>query len=136
MPQPSRVKYAEDSDELVIEDETERVALTGNIPVGTSVTGIFFVCLLHCRKHWSEYRKKNLLGLHMVRDCILNKCWAGIYCILSILGSIVALCGHTIDSGKFFVEEHCYSGLPYQTVPNLDPCLSNGEDRSETLPVW
>lgn len=40
MPQPARVKYVEDSDELVIEDETERVALTGNIPVGTSVTGI------------------------------------------------------------------------------------------------
>lgn len=39
MPQPSRVKYADDSDELVIEDESERVALTGDIPVGTSVTG-------------------------------------------------------------------------------------------------
>ncbi|KAJ7386286.1 DNA polymerase delta subunit 2 [Desmophyllum pertusum] len=86
MPQPSRVKYVEDSDELVIEDETERVTLTGNIPVGTSVTG-----------------------------------------------SIVALCGHTIDSGKFYVEEHCFSGLPYQTEPNLDQCLSKGEDRYVAL---
>lgn len=40
MPQPSRGKYTEDSDELVIEDETERVTLTGNISVETSVTGI------------------------------------------------------------------------------------------------
>lgn len=40
MPQPARMKYVEDNDELVIEDETERVTLTGNIPVGTSVTGM------------------------------------------------------------------------------------------------
>ena len=40
MPQPSRMKYADDGDELVIEDESERVAVTGNFPVGTSVTGI------------------------------------------------------------------------------------------------
>ena len=41
MPQPSRMKYADDGDELVIEDESERVAVTGNFPVGTSVTGIY-----------------------------------------------------------------------------------------------
>lgn len=50
MPQPSRRKYAEDSDELVIEDETERVTLTGKISVGTSVTGISLTCLFHARK--------------------------------------------------------------------------------------
>ena len=50
MPQPSRGKYTEDSDELVIEDETERVTLTGNISVGTSVTGIFSMCLFHTGK--------------------------------------------------------------------------------------
>lgn len=50
MPQPSRGKYAEDSDELVIEDETERVTLTGKISVGTSVTGISLTCLFHARK--------------------------------------------------------------------------------------
>lgn len=42
MPQPSRLKYVDDSDELVIEDESERVAVTGNIPVATSVTGILY----------------------------------------------------------------------------------------------
>ncbi|XP_022784166.1 DNA polymerase delta subunit 2-like [Stylophora pistillata] len=81
MPQPSRERFTEDSDELVIEDETERVSLTGNIQVGTCVTG-----------------------------------------------SLVALCGRTIDSGKFAVEDYCFSGLPYQTVPNLDKHLSKGED--------
>lgn len=81
MPQPSRDRFTEDSDELVIEDETERVSLTGNIQVGTCVTG-----------------------------------------------SLVALCGCTIDSGKFAVEDYCFSGLPYQTVPNLDQHLSKGED--------
>ena len=29
----------DENDELVIEDESERVTLTGNIPVGMSVTG-------------------------------------------------------------------------------------------------
>ena len=45
-----------------------------------------------------------------------------------ISGSLVALCGCTIDSGKFAVEDYCFSGLPYQTVPNLDQYLSKGED--------
>lgn len=40
MPQPPRMKYADDGDELVIEDESERVVITGNIPVGKVVTGI------------------------------------------------------------------------------------------------
>ena len=39
MPQPSTIKSVDDSDELVIEDDTERVVLTGKIPVGTMVTG-------------------------------------------------------------------------------------------------
>ena len=46
-----------------------------------------------------------------------------------ILGSIVALCGHTTDKGKFHVEEYCFSGFPYQTAPTLEPCLAQGEDR-------
>ena len=40
MPQPLREKYADDGDELVIEDESERVTITGNVPVGKIVTGI------------------------------------------------------------------------------------------------
>lgn len=86
MPQPLREKYADDGDELVIEDESERVTITGNVPVGKIVTG-----------------------------------------------SVVALCGHTTDKGKFHVEEYCFSGLPYQTAPNLDQCLTQGEDRYVAL---
>ena len=41
----------------------------------------------------------------------------------------MALCGYTVDSGKFYVEDYCFSGLPYLTGPNLDACLKNGEDR-------
>ncbi|KXJ08373.1 DNA polymerase delta subunit 2 [Exaiptasia diaphana] len=37
--QPVRAKYADDEDVLVMEDETQRVVLTGNIPVGTSISG-------------------------------------------------------------------------------------------------
>lgn len=47
MPQPSRDRFTEDSDELVIEDETERVSLTGNIQVGTCVTGILAITHSH-----------------------------------------------------------------------------------------
>lgn len=71
MPQPSRVKYTEDSDELVIEDETERVTLTGNIPVGTSVTGIFWTCLLHTRKCWSMQKEKLVRSLY--KDAVTIK---------------------------------------------------------------
>lgn len=68
MPQPSRGKYTEDSDELVIEDETERVALTGNISVETSVTGILssWMCLFHKLGSVDQCRTKNLLlGLYV-----------------------------------------------------------------------
>jgi len=76
-------------------------------------------------------KEKNVGSLLVYDDAVNYKgITADLFCgILYILGSIVALCGHTIDSGKFYVEEHCFSGLPYQTAPNLDQCLSNGEDR-------
>lgn len=61
MPQPARMKYVEDSDELVIEDETERVALTGNIPVGTSVTGIFLACQLITLRILDQYKNLECL---------------------------------------------------------------------------
>ena len=37
--------------------------------------------------------------------------------------------GHEIDGGKFFVEDYCYSELPYQPQPDLDLALTKGEDR-------
>ena len=44
-------------------------------------------------------------------------------------GTIIAVLGHEIDGGKFFVEDYCYSELPYQPQPDLDLALTKGEDR-------
>lgn len=59
MPQPPRVKYADDGDELVIEDESERVVITGNIPVGNVVTGSIVALFGHTtdkgKFHVEEY---------------------------------------------------------------------------------
>ncbi|XP_070581027.1 DNA polymerase delta subunit 2-like isoform X2 [Ptychodera flava] len=40
MPQPSRQKYTDDSDQLILEDELQRIVLIGKIDVNTAVTGI------------------------------------------------------------------------------------------------
>ncbi|EDV27358.1 DNA polymerase delta subunit 2 [Trichoplax sp. H2] len=45
IPLPPRTKYADDSDELVAEDETQRISLTGNINVTKSVTGVIVALL-------------------------------------------------------------------------------------------
>ncbi|KAI8489084.1 DNA polymerase delta subunit 2 [Branchiostoma belcheri] len=39
MPQPARAKYTEDADNLILEDEVQRVSLEGKLDVQTSVTG-------------------------------------------------------------------------------------------------
>ena len=41
-----RTKYVDNEDMLVMEDETERVALIGNITVGTTVTGDMLMLLI------------------------------------------------------------------------------------------
>ena len=46
LPQPVRTKYVDNEDMLVMEDETERVALIGNITVGTTVTGDMLMLLI------------------------------------------------------------------------------------------
>ena len=46
LPQPARTKYVDNEDMLVMEDETERVALIGNITVGTTVTGDMLMLLI------------------------------------------------------------------------------------------
>ena len=40
MPQPSRVKYLSDNDELILEDYIQRVPLIGKVPVTKLTTGI------------------------------------------------------------------------------------------------
>ncbi|XP_065065704.1 DNA polymerase delta subunit 2-like [Rhopilema esculentum] len=86
MPLPPREKYIDETDELIIEDESQRVSLTGDIPIQTCVTG-----------------------------------------------TIIAVLGHEIDGGKFFVEDYCYSELPFQPQPDLDLALTKGEDRYVAL---
>lgn len=51
-------------------------------------------------------------------------------------GTIVALKGHTTENGKFNVESTCYSGLPYQTAPDLDEPMANGEDRYKQQKIF
>ena len=39
MPQPSRTKYIDENDMLILEDELQRISLVGNIDVQTAITG-------------------------------------------------------------------------------------------------
>jgi hypothetical protein len=45
-PLPPRAKHVHEDDELILEDQTGRVKLAGNIPVGELVTGM--ACRLLC----------------------------------------------------------------------------------------
>ena len=76
---------------------------------------VYWICILYCLDCALA------LNRHFKSKVTLLIKW--------IAGSVVALCGHTTDQGKFHVEEYCFSGLPYQTAPNLDQCLTQGEDR-------
>ena len=40
MPQPEREKFIDDLDELILEDELQRIVLIGNVEVASSLTGI------------------------------------------------------------------------------------------------
>ena len=41
----------------------------------------------------------------------------------------MAIMGHGDVSGKFYVEEYCYSELSHQAQPDVDLVLTKGEDR-------
>ncbi|XP_013789110.1 DNA polymerase delta subunit 2-like, partial [Limulus polyphemus] len=45
MPQPLRIRYTDDSDEIILEDDLQRVVLNGNINVHSLVTGIIAAVL-------------------------------------------------------------------------------------------
>lgn len=40
MPQPAREKYIDDLDELILEDELQRIILIGNVDVAAAITGL------------------------------------------------------------------------------------------------
>ena len=41
MPQPTRAKFTDESDKLILEDELQRITLVGDIDTHSFVTGIF-----------------------------------------------------------------------------------------------
>ncbi|CAB3982528.1 DNA polymerase delta subunit 2 [Paramuricea clavata] len=45
MPQPPRVKYINENDELILEDENQRVRLVGEIPIDKLITGVIAAVL-------------------------------------------------------------------------------------------
>jgi DNA polymerase delta subunit 2 len=81
-PLPLRKKFTSEDDSLVLEDESQRITLTGAIPTSISVTG-----------------------------------------------TVIAVIGQELSSGKFDVEKYTYCGIPPQTSISVDSCLEQGEDR-------
>ena len=128
MPLPPREKYIDDTDLLIIEDEAQRVVLIGNMPVQSSVTGNSSLLMhdkmqlnhVYCHQNWIC----NYFFVSSIANCFL---FSALLWIFS--GTIVAVLGHEENGGKFFVEDYCYSGLPYQAQPDLDLPLIKGEDR-------
>ncbi|NXX21062.1 DPOD2 polymerase, partial [Podargus strigoides] len=91
VPQPPLPKYIHPSDELILEDELQRIKLEGAVDVQRLVTG---------RGQW-------LLGGSPPRGL-----WPGDDRPLSAIGTIFAVYGSEQDDGKFLVEDHCFASLP------------------------
>ncbi|NWS78858.1 DPOD2 polymerase, partial [Crotophaga sulcirostris] len=96
VPQPPLPKYIHPSDELILEDELQRIKLEGTIEVQRLVTG---------RGRWWGSPRGPWLGAHHS---------------LSSLGTILAVYGSEQDDGKFLVEDHCFANLP-QPLPWQGP---------------
>jgi hypothetical protein len=47
MPQPPRIHFVDDSDQLILEDELQRIRLVGNLDVHLVVTGVVCAVLGH-----------------------------------------------------------------------------------------
>lgn len=88
VPQPPLPKYIHPSDELILEDELQRIKLEGAVEVQRLVTG---------RGQWWQ------------QPC---RSWPGTDPPLSALGTVFAVYGSEQDDGKFLVEDHCFADLP------------------------
>jgi len=64
MPQPPRTRFFDDSDQLILEDELQRIRLVGNLDVHLVVTGVVCAVLGH----------EDGDGKFLVDDY----CWAGV----------------------------------------------------------
>lgn len=91
MPQPPLPKYIHPSDELILEDELQRIKLEGALEVQRLVTGKGTMAL-----RWEPPRGS----------------WLGSDCPLSAVGTIFAVYGSEQNDGKFLVEDHCFANLP------------------------
>ncbi|NXU35692.1 DPOD2 polymerase, partial [Drymodes brunneopygia] len=87
VPQPPQPKYIQPSDELILEDELQRIKLEGAIDVQRLVTGK--------RLRWHP-------------PCGF---WPGLTAC-SAIGTILAVYGSEQDDGGFLVEDHCFADLP------------------------
>lgn len=99
LPQPARAKYISESDELILEDELQRIKLEGKIDRDKCVTG--------------QGCFSGVLTVHRVVSVIL-------LCLLShrissLAGSVIAIYGAERNDGKFTVEDFCMADLPLQT---------------------
>ncbi|NXT58875.1 DPOD2 polymerase, partial [Pluvianellus socialis] len=90
VPQPPLPKYIHPSDELILEDELQRIKLEGAVEVQRLVTGKGMMA------SWWEPP---------------HEPWPGSDCPLSALGTIFAVYGSEQDDGKFLVEDHCFANL-------------------------
>ncbi|NXK00870.1 DPOD2 polymerase, partial [Corythaixoides concolor] len=91
VPQPPLPKYIHPSDELILEDEQQRIKLEGAVEVQRLVTG---------RGRWLLWAGATSRAL------------AGCPPPLSAVGTIFAVYGSEQDEGKFLVEDHCFANLP------------------------
>ncbi|NXL68838.1 DPOD2 polymerase, partial [Chordeiles acutipennis] len=91
VPQPPLPKYIHPSDELILEDELQRIKLEGAVEVQRLVTG---------EGRWL-LGGRHLLGPGLGTDHSP-----------SAVGTILAVYGSEHDDGKFLVEDHCFANLP------------------------